>query len=55
MDFQGNLVKQSSEASGFCFFSNIAIAAKHALTKGTRRICIFDWDIHHGDGTQRAF
>ena len=39
---------------GFCIFNNIAIAAKVARSAG-KKVCIFDWDIHHGDGTQREF
>jgi acetoin utilization deacetylase AcuC-like enzyme len=43
-------------AMGFCFFNNIAIAAQHALdAHGLSRIAIVDWDVHHGNGTQRAF
>lgn len=40
---------------GFCIFNNIAIAAKKALSLGIERILIFDWDVHHGNGTQEAF
>lgn len=41
---------------GFCVFSNLAIAAKHALSElGVRRIAVVDWDVHHGNGTQQAF
>ncbi|MCE7869627.1 histone deacetylase [bacterium CPR1] len=34
---------------GFCLYSNIALAAHHA---GVERVLIFDWDVHHGNGTQ---
>ncbi|MGB0798372.1 MAG: histone deacetylase family protein [Planktomarina sp.] len=38
---------------GFCFFGNIAIAAKHALDHhGLDRVAIVDFDVHHGNGTQ---
>jgi acetoin utilization deacetylase AcuC-like enzyme len=41
---------------GFCLFNNIAVAARHALeARGIERILIFDWDVHHGNGTQDAF
>jgi len=45
---------QCGSSAGFCIFNNIAIAAKVAKAAG-KRVCIFDWDIHHGDGTQREF
>ncbi|MEW6283568.1 MAG: histone deacetylase [Candidatus Eremiobacterota bacterium] len=34
---------------GFCFYSNIALAA-HLC--GSKRVFVFDWDVHHGNGTQ---
>lgn len=43
---------------GFCLFSNVAVAAKNMLKSypdSCRRIVVLDWDIHHGNGTQRAF
>jgi acetoin utilization deacetylase AcuC-like enzyme len=39
-------------AVGFCYLSNIAIAALHALATGTKRIAVFDFDVHHGNGTE---
>jgi acetoin utilization deacetylase AcuC-like enzyme len=41
-------------ASGFCFFNNIAIATQKLVNKG-KRVFIFDIDGHHGDGTQAIF
>ncbi len=43
---------------GFCLFSNIALAARYALTaypNEVRRVMIVDFDVHHGNGTQDAF
>ncbi|HET6643091.1 MAG TPA: histone deacetylase [Gaiellaceae bacterium] len=43
-------------AMGFCFFNNIAIAARFAQTElGVERIAIVDWDVHHGNGTEDVF
>ncbi|HMK56934.1 MAG TPA: histone deacetylase [Dissulfurispiraceae bacterium] len=41
---------------GFCFFNNIAIAAKYLQRKwGVQKIAIVDIDVHHGNGTQSIF
>ena len=39
-------------AMGFCYFNNIAIAALDALANGTERVAIWDFDAHHGNGTE---
>ena len=39
-------------AMGFCFFDNIAIAAR---ASGCERVAIIDFDVHHGNGTQEIF
>jgi acetoin utilization deacetylase AcuC-like enzyme len=39
-------------AMGFCYFSNVAVAALHALENDAERIAIWDFDAHHGNGTE---
>lgn len=39
-------------AMGFCYFSNIAVAALDALHEGATRVAIWDFDAHHGNGTE---
>jgi len=41
-------------AAGFCLFNNIAIAAQKLVNEG-KKVFIFDFDGHHGDGTQSIF
>ena len=39
-------------AMGFCYLSNIAIAALEAAATGAKRVAVFDFDVHHGNGTE---
>ena len=39
-------------AMGFCYFSNVAVAALDALENGAQRVAIWDFDAHHGNGTE---
>ncbi len=44
------------DAMGFCFFNNAAVAAQTVLDASLAdRVAVFDWDVHHGNGTQDVF
>lgn len=45
---------EPDRAMGFCLFNSAAIAAA-SLLKECDRVAILDWDVHHGNGTQKAF
>ncbi len=45
---------EPNRAMGYCLFNNAAIAASAALDR-IDRVAILDWDLHHGNGTQKIF
>ena len=44
-----------NQAMGFCLFNNIAIATKTLQESGYAKVAIYDFDVHHGNGTQDIF
>jgi len=47
---------EPARGMGFCFFNNVAIAARRALdVHGLSRVAVIDFDVHHGNGTEAAF
>ncbi len=44
-----------NRARGFCIFNDVAIGARFAQKLRFEKVFIIDWDVHHGDGTQRIF
>ena len=44
---------EHNKAMGFCFFNNVAVAAKYALQRyHLKRVAVVDFDVHHGNGTE---
>jgi acetoin utilization deacetylase AcuC-like enzyme len=41
-----------NRAMGFCYLNNMAIAVLEALATGAKRVAVFDFDVHHGNGTE---
>jgi acetoin utilization deacetylase AcuC-like enzyme len=41
-----------ARSMGFCYLNNIAIAVLEAAATGSKRIAVFDFDVHHGNGTE---
>lgn len=47
---------ERARAMGFCIFNNVAVGAAHALVQhGLKRVAIADFDVHHGNGTEKIF
>jgi len=47
---------EKDKAMGFCFFNNVAVAARYLRKQwGVNRVGIVDFDVHHGNGTENAF
>ena len=47
---------EHNRAMGFCYFNNVAIAARYLQIEwGIKKVGIVDFDVHHGNGTQQIF
>ncbi|KAL2865025.1 histone deacetylase hdaA [Aspergillus lucknowensis] len=49
---------EHDKTMGFCLFNNVSVAARvcqRELGNSCRKILILDWDVHHGNGIQKAF
>ena len=47
---------EQNKAMGFCLFNNVGVIARYAQdVKKLEKVFIFDWDVHHGNGTQHSF
>lgn len=44
----------AERAMGFCLLNNVAVTAAALVGRG-ERVLVFDWDAHHGNGTQEIF
>ena len=43
----------ADSAMGFCYLNSVAVAALHAHhRRGARRVAVWDFDAHHGNGTE---
>jgi acetoin utilization deacetylase AcuC-like enzyme len=40
------------KSMGFCYLNNVAIAVLEAQATGAKRVAVFDFDVHHGNGTE---
>jgi acetoin utilization deacetylase AcuC-like enzyme len=47
---------ETRRAMGFCLYNNAAIAVRALQAEaGVERVLLFDWDVHHGNGSQQVF
>ena len=52
----GHHALNTGKEEGFCYFNQIAIAARYAQQQyGYKKILIVDWDYHHGNSTEAFF
>lgn len=46
---------EKSLMGGYCYFNNAAVATEYLITNGAKKVAIYDFDIHHGNGIQNIF
>jgi acetoin utilization deacetylase AcuC-like enzyme len=52
----GHHALNTAQEEGFCFYNNIAVAARYAQKEfNLEKVLVIDWDYHHGNGTEWAF
>ena len=44
---------KDNRIGGFCFLNNVVMACHQLKKQGAKRIAILDWDVHHGDSSQK--
>jgi acetoin utilization deacetylase AcuC-like enzyme len=44
-----------AQPMGFCLTNAVAVSVEAARAAGVARVCVLDWDVHHGNGTQDVF
>ena len=50
----GHHAQKDNRMHGFCFLNNVVIGAREAIDQyGVKKVLILDWDVHHGDSTQK--
>ena len=42
----------AGQAMGFCYLNQVAVAALEARRRGAARVAVWDFDAHHGNGTE---
>ena len=43
---------EAVRAMGFCYLNHVAVASLEALDRGIERVAVWDFDAHHGNGTE---